>query len=134
MPRGGRRKGHTVDPVAGCWNYNGHIDKDGYAGLVKFGNRLTRAPRRYYIEAKGPIPDGLEIDHLCRNRRCVNPAHLEAVTRAETVHRSLVTKAKPQIAESIRRLKAMGLSHRDIGFLFQLSSSTIHYIVTKELV
>ena len=45
------------------------------------------AHRMAYTEAKGPIPDGLEIDHLCRVKTCVNPEHLEAVTRRENMLR-----------------------------------------------
>jgi hypothetical protein len=43
--------------------------------------------RWFYEQANGPIPDGLELDHLCRNPRCCNPAHLEAVTHAENMAR-----------------------------------------------
>jgi hypothetical protein len=43
--------------------------------------------RKHYEQFKGPIPDGLEIDHTCRNTRCVNPEHLEAVTHAENLRR-----------------------------------------------
>lgn len=67
-----------------CWNWTGHVSSKGYArirvrsGLV--GPKLfMRAHRFAYELLVGAIPDGLTLDHLCRNRRCVNPAHLEAV-------------------------------------------------------
>lgn len=70
------------------------LDKDGYAlftgepghGMPVF----SRAHRWAYLAAKGPIPAGLEIDHLCNVPACINPAHLEAVTHAENLRRRSV--------------------------------------------
>ena len=64
----------------GCWQWIASKDKWGY-GKFHLDKKQRSAHRISYEHFVGPIPDGLEIDHLCRNRLCVNPQHLEPVTR-----------------------------------------------------
>lgn len=61
-----------------CWEWDGCHDDDGYSMFIFPGGQ--RAHRYAYELMRGPIPDGLSINHLCRNRGCVNPDHLEPVT------------------------------------------------------
>jgi hypothetical protein len=68
-----------VDKDADCWEWMAARTQWGY-GYVRFDGRNQHAHRVSYQILVGPIPDGLELDHLCRNRACVNPAHLEPVT------------------------------------------------------
>lgn len=65
-----------------CWLWTASLNWQGYGkfGRGKKGEGWERAHRTAYHLLVGEIPDGLELDHLCRNRRCVNPSHLEAVT------------------------------------------------------
>jgi hypothetical protein len=65
-----------------CWVYDGHIAANGY-GKRGVGARVEYTHRYAYETLVGPIPDGLQIDHLCRNRACYNPTHLEPVTPSE---------------------------------------------------
>lgn len=72
----------TVDDATGCWEWTGAKGKGGYGHLMwPVRGKTDYAHRVSYRELVGPIPEGLVIDHLCRNRACCNPAHLEAVTQ-----------------------------------------------------
>ena len=72
-----------------CWLWAGLITPDGYGRQYYYdnGHKAIYAHRLIYEHYKGDIPKGLQIDHLCRNRRCVNPNHLEAVSRKQNILR-----------------------------------------------
>jgi hypothetical protein len=74
----------------GCWNWTGALTSNlpgkGY-GRIQVGPKLKLTHRVAYEALVGPIPEGLDLDHLCRNRKCCNPAHLEPVTRRENLLR-----------------------------------------------
>lgn len=70
----------------GCWEWRGACTERGYGILYRGGKKL-RAHRHLYEEFVGPIPEKLVLDHLCRNKGCVNPSHLEPVTTRENILR-----------------------------------------------
>lgn len=77
----------AVNPNSGCWEFQGAL-RNGY-GAVGEGLKVKYVHRITYEHTRGPIPEGLIVDHLCMNRRCCNPDHLEAITRAENNMRAL---------------------------------------------
>ena len=83
LPMPERFWSHVIRWDADCWTWVGPHQSIGYAIFGK-----TVAHRVAYELSVGPVPAGMELDHLCRNRGCVNPAHLEPVTRRENVMRS----------------------------------------------
>lgn len=71
----------------GCWIWTGALSAGSYGSIFHEG-RMQKAHRVSWRLNRGEIPDGLDLDHLCRVRRCVNPDHLEPVTRSENLLRS----------------------------------------------
>lgn len=70
-----------------CWIWDGALTDGGY-GKASRGGKTTTAHRYVYEMYRGPIPEGLHLDHLCEVRECVNPDHLDPVTGSENTRRS----------------------------------------------
>lgn len=99
-----------VDSSSGCWVWSGAKNNVGYGRWRKKGHTSTLAHRVSYEVHVGPIPDGLVIDHLCKNTLCVNPSHLEPVTQHENslrgaaAQRSTCPKGHPYDAANTQRV------------------------------
>lgn len=95
-------KARCVITENGCWEYQPPRGKGHPSGYnqIKLEGRSRMVHRVTYENAKGLVPDGLELDHLCRNPRCCNPDHLEAVTRAVNQMRSPLTTGGKNAAKT----------------------------------
>lgn len=107
-----------------CWIWDGS-KSHGY-GI----NKRIRGPRKmahviYYERDRGPVPDGLQLDHLCRITDCVNPDHLEAVTNTVNTQRSSRAKLTPKTVRLARELSAQGKSYCEIGRMLSVHNSTV---------
>jgi len=93
------------DPATGCSNWQGALDINGYGHAYLPGFSGQRAAHRaMWHMLLGPIPKGMELDHLCRNRACVRLDHLELVSRAENNRRMLKVQADLFLAKLLRLL------------------------------
>ena len=84
----------TPEPNSGCWLWLGAGSEDGYGHFHMQDLNLVMAHRAAWMLLVGPIPDGLQLDHLCRVRCCVNPAHLEPVTPKVNLERAWWPKGR----------------------------------------
>lgn len=91
-----------VQPTGFCWEWTGARNDDGY-GSAWTNGRSRRAHRMAYELLVGPIPDRMQLDHLCRNRACVNPDHVEIVTLEENVRRGYSPTAMNARLDRCRR-------------------------------
>ena len=102
------------DDTTGCWTWQGATNAQGY-GLVVWATKCYKPHRLFYEWFTGaPVAAGLEVDHLCRNRACCNPSHLQAVSHAENLRRRFARDAAPlPFAWRAARDYRMALSHLD---------------------
>jgi hypothetical protein len=113
-----------------CVIWVGRLNDNGY-GVTQCEGKIVYAHRANYERAHGPIPEGMQIDHLCRNPACVNPEHLEVVTPAENVRRSTRAKLTMAEAERIREL-AGTISQKELAKRFSIDDSVISRIVNHK--
>lgn len=83
-----------VEKTDNCWGWKGKTVSTGGYPQFSINRRQKLAHRISYEWFVGPIPEGFEVDHLCRNIRCVNPAHLEAVTGSENLRRQQIANGR----------------------------------------
>lgn len=111
-----------------CWVCLLWKDKDGY-GRIWHKGRNTPAHRVAWEKANGPIPEGLVIDHLCRNPSCVNPDHMEVVTAAENRRRSHDVRLTMKMAREIRQAKKDGATLQELSDRYGVCPSGISAVV-----
>lgn len=122
---------YAVEPrgyKSACWVWLLSIRPDGY-GQYRLDGRPRLAHRIAYERANGVIPDGLELDHLCRVRACVNPDHLEPVTNRENTRRGGRVKLTPATVREIRRRESAGESQAELAREFGVAPGTIWHVV-----
>ena len=86
-----------VSKTDGCWEWSAALDRNGY-GAFRFEGRMRLAHRISWFLHHGSFPE-LQLDHLCRNRKCVNPAHLEPVTNRENTIRGYQARGRKHIVD-----------------------------------
>ncbi len=111
-----------------CWEWLAHKSEKGYGHFRKNG-KMYRAHRFAYEILVGVIPEGLQIDHLCKNRSCVNPAHLRVVTSAENTQAGLVAKLTKADIPKIKKMYSRGHTQKEVARLFGVGQRNISNII-----
>lgn len=119
---------YKVNSDTGCWEWLLAKAQNGY-GRVRVGGVQKAAHRVEYEKIHGTIPDGLEIDHLCRNKGCVNPSHLEAVSHRENEYRKSTTILNRESVREMRRLYEQGEKQTVIAQMYGVSQGHISNVI-----
>lgn len=112
-----------------CWIWQRYLNASGY-GQLFFHGRVQPAHRIYYEREYGAVPQGLELDHRCEVKSCVNPTHLEATTHLENTRRGSHTKLTLEKARKIKRIRReQNLTYPQLAIMFGVSRSLIGEIM-----
>lgn len=120
---------YIPEPTSGCWLWSGALTTRGY-GQAWHAGRQHQAHRLTYAKKHGAIDPSVDLDHLCRNRACVNPDHLEPVPHVVNVQRGAKARITVDDVREIRKLHASGsMTHRQIAQRYAMSRTTIKNVV-----
>ena len=122
---------NCIEKVGGCWNWKGSIAMNGY-GKLKFGKKYWSAHRLSYFLTHGKLTEGLTIDHLCHNKRCVNPDHLEEVPFKINAQRRSTSILDQKKVSEIKKLYKTGRSQYYISKLFGVVQPQISNIINNK--
>ncbi len=110
-----------------CWIWPYAVNGNGYGHLGK-NKKIIEAHKFMYEQIVGDIPANCELDHICTNKLCVNPSHLEPVSHAENCRRGKQTKLTKEDVKHIRELSAT-FTHTRIAKLYNVSRQSIGLIL-----
>ena len=114
-----------TDYETSCWIWNGSRKSKWGHCSVSIGGKEFSAHRLLYEERVGPIPEGLELDHLCKNPACVRPDHLEPVIHAENIRRSPLAKLT---WGEVNLIRSSPLGPKALSEQLDISRKTVHDI------
>lgn len=117
--------GFLIDgKVSECWIWNGYVDKYGY-GMVKIDGAKIGAHRVTFALFNEDLIDGMHVDHLCRNRACCNPNHLEQVTPVVNTRRGSVAVLTVEVVANVKAFLIHGYSVVSLARMYGVSAKTI---------
>lgn len=119
---------YRVQPRTQCWIWFRAKNGEGY-GAMFIGGKYCPAHKFFWQRQNGKVPKGLQLDHLCRNHSCVNPAHLEPVTCRENIRRSPFRKLNKEKVLQIKRLVRIGFPQRRVAPIVGVSDSMVNMIM-----
>ncbi len=119
-----------VDKTEECWNWNRGLTGKGYGAFSITRENSPYLAHRFSYEISGGDIDGKFLDHLCKNRKCVNPDHLEIVTLGENVRRGDLAKLNHEKVKAIRKIYSLGkATQKELGYLFEVGQDEISRII-----
>lgn len=127
-----------IEPTDSCIEWTGAFHKNGY-GVVSLNRKVAAerglarvqfVHRMSYLQHKGDMPQGLVVRHLCHNKKCFNPAHLEVGTQYENFKDSLEagTVTRKLSEEDVMKIRESTMSNRKLADLYGVSSTTVYHI------
>lgn len=135
-----KRPDYIIDPITGCWNWNGVLNCNGY-GVKRYKGDKWLAHRLYYTRFKGQIPPGYLVCHKCDNPKCCNPSHLfVGTTRTNMIDMAQKGRSKtpwgknhpdsiPIDLDKLRGMVMMKMSHEAIAQHFGVSEGHMTRII-----
>jgi hypothetical protein len=120
---------YLIEAGTDCWIWQGGRGSGDYGRLARKG-QLHQAHKFFYEQQYGPVTDGLDLDHLCRNPLCVNPDHLEPVSHATNTRRGYSARLTEETVREIRSSRRVGMTTRTLAEKFGVSKNCINDAVS----